>query len=124
MQPVREWTELSTRGADGVEYEGVRVPHINTLDPSAPLDYYGYDSMPFNPSSYMGCSRRRSTHVAVLGVELPDDLDNLVAARMQRQRILQKTEPLFLWVVVGESVLYQEVGGTSVVRSQPAHLLA
>ncbi|MFF3453841.1 Scr1 family TA system antitoxin-like transcriptional regulator [Streptomyces sp. NPDC002730] len=61
---------------------------------------------------------------AVLSVELPDDLDGLVAARLQRQRILQKDEPPFLWVVFGESVLHQEVGGAEVMRCQLAHLLS
>lgn len=77
----------------------------------------------FQPQLVHGLLQTEEYARAVLDIEVPDDLDGLVAARMQRQRILQKHEPPFLWVVLGESVLYQEVGGPEAMRSQLAQML-
>lgn len=60
---------------------------------------------------------------AVLGIENPDKLDEVVAARMERQRILERTEPPALWVVLDEAALRREIGGREVMRHQLAHLL-
>ncbi|MEU6081034.1 helix-turn-helix transcriptional regulator [Streptomyces sp. NPDC047108] len=61
---------------------------------------------------------------AVLGVMDQDRLDERVAARMERQRILDQDNPPLLWVVLSEAVLYQEIGGREVMRNQLAHLLS
>ncbi|MDG4857391.1 helix-turn-helix transcriptional regulator [Streptomyces sp. T-3] len=60
---------------------------------------------------------------AVLGVRSEGDLDTKVAARLERQRILEREEPPLLWVVLSEAVLHQEIGGREVMRNQLAHLL-
>lgn len=60
---------------------------------------------------------------AILGVRYPQDLDAKVAARMERQRILDREIPPLMWVVMGEAVLYQEIGGREVMRNQLRHLL-
>ncbi|MET9852564.1 helix-turn-helix transcriptional regulator [Streptomyces sp. NPDC006450] len=60
---------------------------------------------------------------ALIGVDRPDQIDELVAARMERQLILEREQPPALWVVLGEAVLHQEVGGREVMRDQLAHLL-
>ncbi|MCX5014167.1 helix-turn-helix transcriptional regulator [Streptomyces sp. NBC_00555] len=60
---------------------------------------------------------------AVLGVRSGGDLDARVAARMERQRILDRENPPLNWVVLSEAVLHQEVGGREVMREQLAHLL-
>ncbi|MEI5098806.1 helix-turn-helix transcriptional regulator [Streptomyces sp. PmtG] len=60
---------------------------------------------------------------AVLGADYPDSLDDLVAARLERQRILARERPPVLWVVLDEAVLYREIGGRDVMRDQLAHLL-
>ncbi|MEU9165890.1 helix-turn-helix transcriptional regulator [Streptomyces sp. NPDC048424] len=60
---------------------------------------------------------------AVLGVRSEGDLDAKVAARMERQRILDRENPPLMWVVLSEAVLHQEVGGHDVMRNQLAHLL-
>ncbi|MFE0737941.1 Scr1 family TA system antitoxin-like transcriptional regulator [Streptomyces sp. NPDC058855] len=60
---------------------------------------------------------------AVLGVRTEGDLDAKVAARMERQRILERDTPPLLWVVLSEAVLRQEIGGREVMRAQLAHLL-
>ncbi|MFD6229798.1 helix-turn-helix domain-containing protein [Streptomyces sp. NPDC060232] len=60
---------------------------------------------------------------AVLGVRSEGDLDAKVAARMERQRILDRENPPLMWVVLSEAVLHQETGGPVVMRNQLAHLL-
>ncbi|MGW6977308.1 helix-turn-helix domain-containing protein [Streptomyces sp. NPDC054952] len=60
---------------------------------------------------------------ALLGVDRPDQVDELLAARMERQEILKRDNPPALWVVLAEAVLHQEVGGQPVMRDQLAHLL-
>ncbi|MGW6027684.1 helix-turn-helix domain-containing protein [Streptomyces sp. NPDC055214] len=60
---------------------------------------------------------------ALLGVDHPGRIEELVAARMERQRILERQQPPALWVVVDESVLHQEVGDRDVMRGQLARLL-
>lgn len=61
---------------------------------------------------------------AVLGVLRKDNLDSRVANRMERQRALERANPLLLWAVLGEAALHQEVGGREVMRNQLAHLLS
>ncbi|WP_405493381.1 Scr1 family TA system antitoxin-like transcriptional regulator [Streptomyces sp. NBC_00096] len=60
---------------------------------------------------------------ALLGVRGEEGLDGKVAARMERQRILERSEPPLMWVVMSEAALHQEVGGREVMRNQLAHLL-
>lgn len=60
---------------------------------------------------------------AVLGIEQTEKLDEMVAARMDRQRVLQRKRPPVLWTVLDEAVLYREIGGREVMRNQLAHLL-
>ncbi|NUR03894.1 MAG: helix-turn-helix domain-containing protein [Streptomyces sp.] len=60
---------------------------------------------------------------AVLGVEQTDKLEEMVAARMDRQLILKRQQPPVVWVVLDEAALYREIGGREVMRRQLAHLL-
>ncbi|MEW1694887.1 helix-turn-helix transcriptional regulator [Streptomyces sp. NPDC091278] len=60
---------------------------------------------------------------ALLAVDYPDQVEEMVAARLERQRILERAEPPVLWVVLSEAVLMQQVGSREVMREQLAHLL-
>jgi hypothetical protein len=60
---------------------------------------------------------------AVLATGMPDDLDGLVAARMERQRILEREQPPLTWVVLDEAVLLRPIGGRDVMRRQLGNLL-
>ncbi|MFJ8646432.1 Scr1 family TA system antitoxin-like transcriptional regulator [Streptomyces sp. NPDC093546] len=60
---------------------------------------------------------------AVLGARTDGNLDARVAARLERQRILDRENPPLMWVVLSEAVLHQEVGGREVMREQLTHLL-
>lgn len=61
---------------------------------------------------------------AVLATGLPDNLDELVAARLERHRILRRERPPMVWVVLDEAALHRPIGGPEVMRNQLAHLLS
>ncbi len=61
---------------------------------------------------------------AVLGALDEVDLDDRVEVRLARQRIFEKPKPPVLWAVISEAALYQEIGGSEVMRDQLAHLLS
>ncbi|MEV6834587.1 helix-turn-helix transcriptional regulator [Streptomyces sp. NPDC051133] len=60
---------------------------------------------------------------AVLATGVRDRLDELVAARMERQRILLREEPPLTWVVLDEAALHRPIGSHRIMREQLAHLL-
>jgi transcriptional regulator with XRE-family HTH domain len=62
---------------------------------------------------------------AVLRTRIGDtdeEIDEMVAARMERQAILEKDRPPTLWVVLDEGILRRPVGGTYVMREQLGRL--
>ncbi|MDX3457797.1 helix-turn-helix transcriptional regulator [Streptomyces sp. ME02-8801-2C] len=61
---------------------------------------------------------------AMLLTVRPDNLDDLVAARMTRQEIFEREERPRTWFIVDEYVLMRHIGGESVMRAQFEHLLA
>ncbi|MEU6125595.1 helix-turn-helix transcriptional regulator [Streptomyces sp. NPDC047123] len=60
---------------------------------------------------------------AVLATGVPKKLDDLVAARMERQRVLERERPPLSLVILDEAVLHRPVGGRDVMRCQLSHLL-
>jgi transcriptional regulator with XRE-family HTH domain len=61
---------------------------------------------------------RAMYHVTVGG----EDIERKVAARMQRQNLLQRTPPVRLSAVLNEAVLLRPVGGPKVMAGQLEHL--
>lgn len=63
---------------------------------------------------------------AVIGGVLPaatdEQVEDRVRARMERQPLLTKDEPLKFWAVVDEAALRRVVGGPTVMRQQLEHL--
>ncbi|MEV0841240.1 helix-turn-helix transcriptional regulator [Actinocatenispora sera] len=53
----------------------------------------------------------------------PDETDRQLAARLERQEILDRPSPPLLWAVLDEGVLGRPVGTPDVMRAQLAHLL-
>jgi transcriptional regulator with XRE-family HTH domain len=51
-----------------------------------------------------------------------DEIERLVAARLERQQILRRDRPPLLWYVLDESVLRRVVGGPAVMRGQLGRL--
>ncbi|GAB2866097.1 helix-turn-helix transcriptional regulator [Streptomyces deserti] len=78
----------------------------------------------FQPQVVYGLLQTEQYARAVLGASQPENLDELVAARMERQRVLGKEKPPVVWVVLDEAVLYRPIGGREVMRNQLAHLLS
>ncbi|MGW0312348.1 helix-turn-helix domain-containing protein [Streptomyces flavidovirens] len=60
---------------------------------------------------------------AMLKSVRPDNLDDLVAARMSRQIMLDGDEPPRTWFVLDEYALLRHIGGPDVMRAQLARLL-
>ncbi len=60
---------------------------------------------------------------AVLKAGWSDKLDEAVAARLDRQRILSAARPPLVWVVLDEAVLHRPFGSREVMRNQLDHLL-
>ncbi|MFJ2947229.1 MULTISPECIES: helix-turn-helix domain-containing protein [unclassified Streptomyces] len=60
---------------------------------------------------------------AVLATGKPDQLDSLLAARLERQRILDWEKPPLTLVILDEAVLHRPIGGEDVMRRQLGHLL-
>ncbi|MEO3857589.1 helix-turn-helix transcriptional regulator [Acrocarpospora sp. B8E8] len=50
-------------------------------------------------------------------------VEELVLARMNRQRIFDQPVPPVLWVVIDETLLWHPLGGKEVMRSQLEHLI-
>ncbi|WOX24642.1 helix-turn-helix transcriptional regulator [Streptomyces solicathayae] len=61
---------------------------------------------------------------SVLATGLPKRLSDLVAARMERQRILKRDRPPMVWVVLDEAALHRPIGGHDVMRNQLERLLS
>jgi transcriptional regulator with XRE-family HTH domain len=51
-----------------------------------------------------------------------DQIEQLVAARLDRQTILERDAPPLLWVVIDEAVIRRPVGGPETMRAQVEHL--
>ncbi|MGW7277976.1 helix-turn-helix domain-containing protein [Streptomyces sp. NPDC054844] len=60
---------------------------------------------------------------AVLSTGKPGQLDSLLAARLERQRILDWEKPPLALVILDEAVLHRPIGGDDVMRRQLGHLL-
>jgi transcriptional regulator with XRE-family HTH domain len=65
----------------------------------------------------------RAVHEAWRAVDGNPKIDADVAARLERQSILDRELPPSLGVVIDESVLYRPVGGATVMHDQLVHLL-
>ncbi|MGH3196786.1 MAG: helix-turn-helix domain-containing protein [Streptosporangiaceae bacterium] len=74
-----------------------------------------------------GLLQTRSYASAVIRACRPYDTEDALghdtAARVERQNILMREDPPRLWVVLGEGVIRQAVGGAHVMREQLGHLL-
>ncbi|MCW2880947.1 MAG: putative transcriptional regulator, family [Sphaerisporangium sp.] len=53
----------------------------------------------------------------------PEEVDERVAGRMQRQTILQRDDPPFISALIDEAVLHRPIGDTEVRREQLTYLL-
>ncbi|NED36784.1 helix-turn-helix transcriptional regulator [Streptomyces sp. SID8499] len=61
---------------------------------------------------------------AVLETGDANRVEELLAARLERQRILDAAQPPLTLIVLDEAALHRPLGGTKVMRAQLSHLLA
>ncbi|MFE5845101.1 Scr1 family TA system antitoxin-like transcriptional regulator [Streptomyces niveus] len=72
----------------------------------------------FHPLLLPGIVQTEEYARAVLRAGRPTNLDDLVTARMERQRILERERPTRLWLVLNEGVLRNAVGDAAVMSKQ------
>jgi transcriptional regulator with XRE-family HTH domain len=65
----------------------------------------------------------RTIASASLVGERQEEREQFVQARLTRQQVLARDDPLQFWAVLSEGALRQLVGGPEVVRAQLAHLI-
>ncbi|MFI5864309.1 Scr1 family TA system antitoxin-like transcriptional regulator [Streptomyces sp. NPDC051546] len=128
--PTREFSERldAALGTGGVFSRLVGLVLRSQL-PSWFQEYAGMEAKAayistYQPQLVYGLLQTEDYARAVLATGLPDNLEELVGARMERHRLLAKAHPPMVWVVMDEAVLHRPIGGKEVMRSQLAHLLS
>jgi transcriptional regulator with XRE-family HTH domain len=128
--PTREFSERvdAALGTDGLFSRLVglvlRSQLPSWLQPFAELEARATNIATFQCQVVYGLLQTPAYARAVLEAGLADKPDELVAARMERQRILEREEPPFTWVVLDEVVLHRPFGGREVMWDQLTHLLS
>jgi transcriptional regulator with XRE-family HTH domain len=64
----------------------------------------------------------RAVMTTVRRRQTPEEIDRLVALRMQRQEVLMRADPLELWIILDEAVIRRAMGPPDLMRRQLAHL--
>jgi transcriptional regulator with XRE-family HTH domain len=64
----------------------------------------------------------RAVMTTVRRRQTPEEIDRLVALRMQRQEVLMRADPLELWIILDEAVIRRTMGPPDLMRRQLAHL--
>ncbi|MFF3623091.1 helix-turn-helix transcriptional regulator [Streptomyces sp. NPDC002467] len=77
----------------------------------------------FQPQLVYGLLQTEEYARAVLRAGWGENLDDAVAARLERQRILSRERPPFVWVVLDEAVLHRPFGSREIMRRQLDRLL-
>ncbi|MGW3283631.1 helix-turn-helix domain-containing protein [Streptomyces sp. NPDC001002] len=128
--PTREFSERvdAGLGTDGTFSRLVglvlRSQLPNWFQPYADMEAKAAYISSFQAQLVYGLLQTPAYARAVLGTRDEGNIDGKVAARLDRQRILDRDEPPVMWVVLSEAVLHQGVGGREVMREQLAHILA
>src|SRR5580698_8334667 len=65
----------------------------------------------------------RAVMTTVRRRQTPEEIDRLVALRMQRQEVLTRPDPLELWIILDEAVLRRMGGPADVANRQLEHLV-
>lgn len=60
---------------------------------------------------------------ALLASGRPDNVDDLLAARMTRQAVFEREDPPRTWIIMDENALTRAIGGADVMRAQLARIL-
>ncbi len=127
--PTREFTERADAGlgAEGALLRLWPLVSRSTLPPwfreYAELEASATTICTFQVQLVHGLLQTEEYARAVFSSYRPQNLEQKVTARMERQRILQRADPPVLWAVLDESVLRRPIGGPEVMYAQLARLL-
>ncbi|MFB7052258.1 helix-turn-helix domain-containing protein [Streptomyces vinaceus] len=77
----------------------------------------------FQPQLVYGLLQTEAYARAVLKAGWGEKLDDAVAARLERQRLLHRERPPLVWVVLDEAVLHRPFGSPEIMREQLSRLL-
>jgi transcriptional regulator with XRE-family HTH domain len=77
----------------------------------------------FDVQVVSGLLQTESYARAVLGAGRHPNVDELVTARLDRQRILNRLEPPLYWVILDEAILRRPIGGKDVMHDQLKRLV-
>ncbi|MER5951256.1 helix-turn-helix transcriptional regulator [Streptomyces sp. NPDC001904] len=127
--PTREFAErLDTVFPSGGAFGRLIGLVLRTQLPSWFQEYAGLEAQATYISTYQaqvvyGLLQTEEYARAVMEAPNPPNLDELVAARMERQRILHRGDPPQVWVVLDEAALRRPIGGPNVMWNQLAYLL-
>ena len=82
--------------------------------------------MPSSRSWSLGCGKTEPYARAVLRAGRPQDtggqIEERVAARMERQRIVTRPDPVWYWLILDEAALARPWGGPEVMATQLGRL--
>ncbi|MER5459672.1 helix-turn-helix transcriptional regulator [Streptomyces sp. NPDC002668] len=127
--PTREFSErvdaaLGTEGAmSRLVGLVLRSQLPSWFQPYAELEARATYISTYQAQVVYGLLQTESYARAVLSAPSPDNLDQLVAARIERQRIMARENPPLTWVVLDEAALHRPIGGREVMWNQLRHLL-
>jgi len=122
--------ELLTLARDG-DQQGWLQPYHAEL-PETYTAYIGFEAEARSVSNYEsllvpGLLQTEEYARAVIKAGRPmvseHDIEQLFQARIDRQRLLSKPDPIELWAIVDEAALHRQVGGPDVMRAQLVHLI-
>lgn len=128
--PTREFSErvdaaLGTEGAlSRLVGLVLRSQLPSWFQPYAELEARATYISTFQAQVVYGLLQTEAYARALLEVGHPDRVDELVAARLERQRILKREHAPLLWVVLDEALLLRQIGSRQTMREQLAHLLS
>ncbi|MGW0701188.1 helix-turn-helix domain-containing protein [Streptomyces sp. NPDC002867] len=127
--PTRDFSERvdAALGTDGVFSRLIglvlRSQLPNWFQPYAEMEAKAAYISAYQAQLVYGLLQTEEYARAVLATGMPDDLEGLLAARMERQRILERERPPLAWAILDEAVLHRPIGGRAVMRAQLARLL-
>ena len=84
---------------------------------------HNYESL-FIPGLLQTPEYSRAMSQGVLPAATEPEIDERVQARIERQKLLDGSEPLQLWAVVDDAAVRRVVGGRKVMAAQLDHVLA
>ncbi|MFE7129922.1 Scr1 family TA system antitoxin-like transcriptional regulator [Streptomyces sp. NPDC057638] len=101
----------------------VRYAYPSWFLPYVELERHAVSIRMFDTQVIPGLLQTEQYARAMLAAVRPDNLDDLVAARLTRQEILKGGDPPRCWFIVDEQALRRKIGGPAVMADQLQRLL-